>query len=328
MFVKCYILLAFLHKKSTYFGFLQNRTTFFVFADSVHFFSKVTKIPLLSFLFPLFVSFVRFFFFRLLPDALPFASPPLSASPLPPLPSPPRLPLRPPPRRRRRIPLPLPPSPLLPSPFPPDTKVYTLLLRGWLKVRRWRRCRELWLDMDRNRVPKDLHSYSVYMDALSKSGKPWNAVRLFNEMSRKFAPDAVAYNTAIHALGSLSTPAGFLIPVFLGFSSSDKGILPPRAHGARPLGMRLRTRLRAASGEWGAGRGSPARSHQLRIAFLIATLGMRRGEAEAQEERLRAWERHGGVKARSRHAWTQLRSRSASQAQRHHRRVVHSDLGA
>ncbi|XP_020080563.1 pentatricopeptide repeat-containing protein At1g80550, mitochondrial-like [Ananas comosus] len=90
---------------------------------------------------------------------------------------------------------------LLPSSPPPDTKVYNLLLRGWLKVRRWRRCRELWLDMDRNRVPKDLHSYSVYMDALSKSGKPWNAVRLFKEMARKFAPDAVAYNTAIHALG-------------------------------------------------------------------------------------------------------------------------------
>nr|CAD1816831.1 unnamed protein product [Ananas comosus var. bracteatus] len=159
--------------------------------------------------------------------------------------------------------------------------------------------------MDRNRVPKDLHSYSVYMDALSKSGKPWNAVRLFKEMSRKFAPDAVAYNTAIHALGSLSTPAcpppprrgragrgarsrgagrvsggaeeeaactayppaaaaclpaaaactgpaadpaphrargvrriarfrGFLIPRFLDFSSSDKGILPQRAQGARP----------------------------------------------------------------------------------------------
>ncbi|OAY66397.1 Two-component response regulator ORR5 [Ananas comosus] len=75
--------------------------------------------------------------------------------------------------------------------------------------------------------------------------------------------------------------------------------------------MRLRTRSRAASGEWGAGRGSPARSHQLRIAFLIAMLGMRRGEAEAEVERLRAWERHGGVKARSRHVWTQLRSRSA-----------------
>nr|CAD1835336.1 unnamed protein product [Ananas comosus var. bracteatus] len=160
--------------------------------------------------------------------------------------------------------------------------------------------------------PKDLHSYSVYMDALSKSGKPWNAVRLFKEMSRKFAPDAVAYNTAIHALGSLSTPAclpaaaagrgwsrgaqprrgagGFLIPRFLDFSSSDKGILPPRAHGARPPRHEASDEVESRVREWGAGRGSPARSHQLRIAFLIATLGMRRGEAEAEVERLRAWE--------------------------------------
>ncbi|OAY83223.1 Pentatricopeptide repeat-containing protein, mitochondrial [Ananas comosus] len=137
--------------------------------------------------------------------------PPLASSlrlPPAPLPPPPRLPLRPPLVADAEslflrpilflFPFPL----LLPSPsFPPDTKVYNLLLRGWLKVRRWRRCRELWLDMDRNRVPKDLHSYAVYMDALSKSGKPWNAVRLFKEMARKFAPDAVAYNTAIHALG-------------------------------------------------------------------------------------------------------------------------------
>nr|CAD1826394.1 unnamed protein product [Ananas comosus var. bracteatus] len=164
------------------------------------------------------------------------------------------------------------PSPLLPSPFPPDTKVYNLLLRSWLKVHRWRRCRELWLDMDRNRVPKDLHSYSVYMDALSKSGKPWNAVRLFKEMSRKFAPDAVAYNTAIHALGSLSTPACPPAVVagealVAGSAVAARGRVSGRAAATRefslrvrtergPLGMRLRTRSRAASGEWEPGEGA------------------------------------------------------------------------
>nr|CAD1833350.1 unnamed protein product [Ananas comosus var. bracteatus] len=117
--------------------------------------------------------------------------------------------------------------------------------------------------MDRNRVPKDLHSYSVYMDAISKSSKPWNAVRLFKEMSRKFAPDAVAYNTAIHALGSLSTPA-CRPPPWRGRrwsrgAQSQRGAAATRefslhVHTERgPLGMRLRTRSRAASGEWGSG---------------------------------------------------------------------------
>nr|CAD1840618.1 unnamed protein product [Ananas comosus var. bracteatus] len=259
---------AFLHKKSTYFGFLQNWTTFFVFADLVDFFSKVTKIPLLSFLFPLFVSFVRFFFFSPAPrrPALRLASS-----------------LRFPPSRPlsllildslcdRRLVADAeslflrPPSPLLPSPFPPDTKVYNLLLRGWLKVRRWRRCRELWLDMDRNRVPKDLHSYSVYMDALSKSGKPWSAVRLFKEMSRKFAPDAVAYNTAIHALGSLSTPS-----------------CPPAAAAGEALVARraAAARGRVSGGAGTRGGGGRARG---RLRLLLLLLHARPPRHEASDE--------------------------------------------
>nr|CAD1830311.1 unnamed protein product [Ananas comosus var. bracteatus] len=110
--------------------------------------------------------------------------------------------------------------------------------------------------MDRNRVPKDLHSYSVYIDALSKSGKPWNAVRLFKEMSEKKEAACTAYPPAAAACppaaaactGPAADPAprrargvrriahfrGFLILRFLGFSNSDKGILPPREHGERP----------------------------------------------------------------------------------------------
>ncbi|EMS46668.1 hypothetical protein TRIUR3_01914 [Triticum urartu] len=56
--------------------------------------------------------------------------------------------------------------------------------------------------MDARGVAKDLHSYSIYMDALAKSGKPWKAVKLFKEMKQKRLPvDIVAYNTAIHAVG-------------------------------------------------------------------------------------------------------------------------------
>ncbi|GJN01564.1 hypothetical protein PR202_ga18839 [Eleusine coracana subsp. coracana] len=89
-----------------------------------------------------------------------------------------------------------------PPPFPLGTKTHNLLLRGWAKTRAWPRLRQLWLDMDRRGVAKDLHSYSIYMDALAKSGKPWKAVKVFREMRQKGVPvDVVAYNTAIHAVG-------------------------------------------------------------------------------------------------------------------------------
>ena len=56
--------------------------------------------------------------------------------------------------------------------------------------------------MDRRGVAKDLHSYSIYMDALAKSGKPWKAFKIFKEMKQRGIPiDVVAYNTAIHAVG-------------------------------------------------------------------------------------------------------------------------------
>ncbi|KAL6651496.1 hypothetical protein ACP70R_010421 [Stipagrostis hirtigluma subsp. patula] len=87
-------------------------------------------------------------------------------------------------------------------PFPLGTKTHNLLLRGWAKTRAWARLRELWIDMDRRGVAKDLHSYTIYMDALAKSGKPWKAVKIFKEMKQRRIPiDVVAYNTAIHAVG-------------------------------------------------------------------------------------------------------------------------------
>ncbi|KAM0849219.1 hypothetical protein ACQ4PT_053869 [Festuca glaucescens] len=89
-----------------------------------------------------------------------------------------------------------------PPPFPPGTKTHNLLLRGWAKTRAWTRLRQHWLDMDTRGVSKDLHSYSIYMDALAKSGKPWKAVKVFKEMKQKgIMVDIVAYNTAIHAVG-------------------------------------------------------------------------------------------------------------------------------
>ncbi|XP_072976901.1 pentatricopeptide repeat-containing protein At1g80550, mitochondrial [Typha angustifolia] len=101
-----------------------------------------------------------------------------------------------------------------PPPFPPDTKIHNLILRGWVKVGSWRRCREFWDEMDRRGVEKDLHSYTIYMDFLSKSGKPWKAVKLYKEIKKKgIFLDVVAYNTVIHAIG-LSQGVDFSIRMY------------------------------------------------------------------------------------------------------------------
>ncbi|CAI9113919.1 OLC1v1014624C1 [Oldenlandia corymbosa var. corymbosa] len=83
-----------------------------------------------------------------------------------------------------------------------DTKIYNIILRGWFKIGWWKKCREFWEEMDKRGVQKDLHSYSIYMDILCKSGKPWKAVMLYKEMKRKrIKLDVVAYNTVIRAIG-------------------------------------------------------------------------------------------------------------------------------
>ncbi|XP_068327642.1 pentatricopeptide repeat-containing protein At1g80550, mitochondrial [Pyrus communis] len=86
--------------------------------------------------------------------------------------------------------------------FDKSTKIHNLLLRGWFRMGWWRKCRDYWEEMDRRGVRKDLHSYSVYMDILCKSGKPWKAVKLYKEMKSKgIKLDVVAYNTVIRAIG-------------------------------------------------------------------------------------------------------------------------------
>ncbi|OWM69596.1 hypothetical protein CDL15_Pgr014057 [Punica granatum] len=83
-----------------------------------------------------------------------------------------------------------------------ETKIHNLILRGWYKIGWWRKCREFWEEMDRKGVRKDLHSYSIYMDIVCKSGKPWKAVKLYKEMKRKGVKlDVVAYNTVVRAIG-------------------------------------------------------------------------------------------------------------------------------
>ncbi|GMN49945.1 hypothetical protein TIFTF001_019111 [Ficus carica] len=68
--------------------------------------------------------------------------------------------------------------------------------------------------MDRRGLEKDLHTYSIYMDILCKSGKPWKAVKLYKDMKRNgFKLDVVAYNTVVRAVG-LSEGVDFSIRVF------------------------------------------------------------------------------------------------------------------
>ncbi|KAL0415392.1 UNVERIFIED_CONTAM: Pentatricopeptide repeat-containing protein, mitochondrial [Sesamum latifolium] len=83
-----------------------------------------------------------------------------------------------------------------------STKIYNMILRGWFKMKWWRKCREFWEEMDTRGVKKDLYSYSIYMDIQCKCGKPWKAVKLYKEMRKKgIQLDVVAYNTVIHAIG-------------------------------------------------------------------------------------------------------------------------------
>ncbi|KAJ1426657.1 Tetratricopeptide-like helical domain superfamily [Sesbania bispinosa] len=95
-----------------------------------------------------------------------------------------------------------------------NTKIYNMVLRGWFKLGWWSKCNEFWEEMDKKGVNKDLHSYSIYMDILSKRGKPYKAVKLFKEMKRKgIKLDVVVYNIFIRAIG-LSQGVDFSIRAF------------------------------------------------------------------------------------------------------------------
>jgi pentatricopeptide repeat protein len=95
-----------------------------------------------------------------------------------------------------------------------NTKIHNLILRGWSKLGWWGKCKEYWKKMDTEGVTKDLFSYSIYMDIMCKSGKPWKAVKLYKEMkSRRMKLDVVAYNTVIRAIGA-SQGVEFGIRVF------------------------------------------------------------------------------------------------------------------
>lgn len=104
------------------------------------------------------------------------------------------------------------------------TKIYNMVLRGWFKLGWWKKCNEFWEEMDKKGVEKDLHSYSIYMDILSKGGKPWKTVKLFKEVQRKgIKLDVVAYNIFIRAVG-VSQGVDFAIRAFR--EMKESGINP------------------------------------------------------------------------------------------------------
>ena len=105
-----------------------------------------------------------------------------------------------------------------------STKLYNMILRGWFKLAWYTKCREFWEEMDRKGIHKDIYSYSIYMDMMCKSGKPWKAVKLYKEMkSKKMKLDVVVYNIVIRAIG-LSQGVDFSIRVFR--EMKDLGVEP------------------------------------------------------------------------------------------------------
>ncbi|KFK42438.1 hypothetical protein AALP_AA2G256500 [Arabis alpina] len=105
-----------------------------------------------------------------------------------------------------------------------STKIHNLILRGWSKLGWWGKCKEYWEKMDSEGVVKDLFSYSIYMDIMCKSGKPWKAVKLYKEMkSKRMKLDVVAYNTVIRSIGA-SEGVEFGIRVFR--EMRERGCVP------------------------------------------------------------------------------------------------------
>ncbi|KAF7826650.1 pentatricopeptide repeat-containing protein [Senna tora] len=118
-------------------------------------------------------------------------------------------------------------------------KFYNIVLRGWFKLGWWSKCRELWEEMDKKGVQKDLHSYAIYMDILCKSGKPSKAKKLYKQMKEKqMKLDVVIYNIAIRAIG-LSQGVDFSINVFremrdLGYKDALEMLDTMRNDGCQP----------------------------------------------------------------------------------------------
>ncbi|KAF6147643.1 hypothetical protein GIB67_031634 [Kingdonia uniflora] len=83
-----------------------------------------------------------------------------------------------------------------------DTKLNNMMLRGYSKIRWWKKCNEFWEEMERNGVAPDIHTYSIYMDIQTKCGKPWRAIKLYKEMKTNgIQLDVAAYNTVVRAAG-------------------------------------------------------------------------------------------------------------------------------
>ncbi|KAK1288853.1 Pentatricopeptide repeat-containing protein [Acorus calamus] len=72
--------------------------------------------------------------------------------------------------------------------FPVYIETHNMILRKYAKLGWWRKCREFWVDFEK--------------DIVIKSGKLCMAVKLLEEMiERGVHPDVVAYNTVIQTVG-------------------------------------------------------------------------------------------------------------------------------
>lgn len=84
--------------------------------------------------------------------------------------------------------------------FAPSAKTYSILVRGWARVRDASGARKVFDEMlDRN-CQVDLLAYNALLDALCKSGDVDGAYKMFQEMGKVgLEPDAYSYAIFIHA---------------------------------------------------------------------------------------------------------------------------------
>ncbi|CAN8321576.1 unnamed protein product [Cochlearia groenlandica] len=84
--------------------------------------------------------------------------------------------------------------------FEPTAKSYSILVKGWAKLRNGFCARKVFDEMLERKCKVDLLAYNALLDALCKSGDVDGAYTMFKEMGKLgLSPDAYSYSVFVHA---------------------------------------------------------------------------------------------------------------------------------